>query len=70
MLLQSQKWKLENGKAYEVHLVAGSRSVEAKALAETNSVTIPIDNGNKKKRKNNRMIEAGRRNTDDGSQTE
>jgi len=45
LLLQSQKWKLENGKAYEVHLVAGSRSVEAKALAQTNSVTIPIDNG-------------------------
>jgi hypothetical protein len=44
LLLQSQKWKLENGKAYEVHLVAGSRSVEAKALAQTNSVTIPIDN--------------------------
>jgi hypothetical protein len=44
LLLQSQKWKLENGRAYEVHLVAGSRSVEAKALAETNSVTIPIDN--------------------------
>src|SRR6201999_3475440 len=44
LLLQSQKWKLANAKAYEVHLVAGSRSVEAKALAETNSVTIAIDN--------------------------
>jgi hypothetical protein len=44
LLLQSQKWKLENGKAYEVRLVAGSRSVEAKALAQINSVTIPIDN--------------------------
>jgi hypothetical protein len=43
--LRSQNWKLENGKAYEVNLAAGSRSVEAKALAETNSVTIPIDNG-------------------------
>jgi hypothetical protein len=41
--LRSQRWKLENDKAYEIHLVAGSRSVEAKALADTDSVTIPID---------------------------
>jgi hypothetical protein len=43
LLLQSQKWKLENDRVYEVHLVAGSRSVEAKALSQTNSVTIRID---------------------------
>ena len=31
--LQSPKWKLERGKAYTIRLMAGSRSVEAKALA-------------------------------------
>jgi hypothetical protein len=35
LVLDSQKWKLERGKAYTVRLVAGSRSVEAKALAES-----------------------------------
>ena len=34
LLLDSQKWKLERGKVYNVRLVAGSRTVEAKALAE------------------------------------
>jgi len=37
LFLQSQKWKLERGKAYTVHLRAGSRSVEAKALAEVDA---------------------------------
>lgn len=42
LLLDSSKWKLDRGKAYEVTLVAGSRSVPAKALAETKSVTIAL----------------------------
>ena len=33
---------VENGKAYTVRLVAGSRSVEAKALAESKAVTIAL----------------------------
>jgi hypothetical protein len=40
--LDSSKWKLERGKAYDVKLVAGSRSVQAKALAEAKSVTIAL----------------------------
>ena len=40
LVLDSQKWKLERGKTYTVRLVAGSRSVEAKALAEFKAVTI------------------------------
>jgi hypothetical protein len=40
LLLDSPKWKLERGKAYDVTLIAGSHSVQAKALAETRSVTI------------------------------
>ena len=43
LFLQSQKWKLERGKAYTVRLMAGSRSVEAKALAESKAVTIALD---------------------------
>jgi hypothetical protein len=42
LLLDSAKWKLERGKVYSVHLVAGPQSVEAKALAETKSVTIAL----------------------------
>ena len=42
LVLDSQKWKLERGKAYTVHLVAGSRSVEAKALAEFKTVTVAL----------------------------
>ena len=42
LLLESQKWKLERGKAYPVRLVAGVRSVEAKALAESKAVTIAL----------------------------
>jgi hypothetical protein len=40
LTLDSTKWKLERGTAYTVRLAAGSRSVDAKALAETKSVTI------------------------------
>ncbi len=42
LLLDSSKWKLERGKTYDVSLVAGSRAVQAKALAETKSVTIAM----------------------------
>ena len=42
LFLQSPKWKLERGKAYTIRLTAGSRSVEAKALAESKAVTIAL----------------------------
>lgn len=40
--LDSSKWKLERGKAYDVTLIAGSRSVPAKAMAESRSVAIAL----------------------------
>ena len=43
LLLDSRKWKLERGKAHNVRLVAGSRTVEAKALAEFKGVTIALE---------------------------
>jgi hypothetical protein len=43
VLLDSTKWKLNRGKAYSVRLGAGSRSVDAQALAETKSVTIALE---------------------------
>src|SRR5215813_11485561 len=43
LILDSAKWKLNRGKAYSVRLVAGSRSVDAQALAETKSVTIALE---------------------------
>jgi hypothetical protein len=42
LLLDSSKWKLERGKTYNVTLVAGSRSIQARALAESKSVTITL----------------------------
>jgi len=42
LLLGSSKWNLERGKAYDVTLTANARSVQAKALAETKSVTITL----------------------------
>jgi invasion protein IalB len=42
LVLNLQKWKLERGKAYTIRLVAGSRSVEAKALAESKDVTVAL----------------------------
>ena len=42
VILKSQKWKLDRGKAYPVRLTAGSRSVDAKALADTKSVSIAL----------------------------
>src|SRR5262252_5601893 len=41
--LDSPKWKLNRGKIYPVRLVAGSRSVDARAFAETKSVTIAFE---------------------------
>jgi hypothetical protein len=43
LILDSSKWKLNRGKAYPVRLVAGSRSVDAEALADTKSVTIALE---------------------------
>ena len=45
LLLNSPKWNLDRGKTYTVHLVAGSRSVEAMAVAESKSVTIALADG-------------------------
>jgi hypothetical protein len=42
VVLESQKWKLQRGKAYPVRLAVGSRSVDATARAEAKSVTIPL----------------------------
>ena len=42
LFLQSQRWNLKRGKAYTVQLKAGSRSVEAKALAESKAVTVAL----------------------------
>jgi hypothetical protein len=42
LLLDSPKWKLERGKAYGVTLVAGARSINAQALAESKGVTIAL----------------------------
>jgi hypothetical protein len=42
LLLDSPKWRLERGKAYGVTLVAGARSINAQALAETRGVTIAL----------------------------
>jgi hypothetical protein len=42
LLLDSPKWRLERGKAYGVTLVAGQRSINAQALAETKGVMIAL----------------------------
>jgi hypothetical protein len=42
LVLESKKWKLDRGTAYPVHLVAGLRSIETKALAELRAVTIAL----------------------------
>src|ERR1700722_18001340 len=42
LLLDSSKWRLERGRAYEVTLVAGQRSVDARALAGARGVTIAL----------------------------
>ena len=43
VLLDSPKWKLARGKAYPVRLIAGTRSVDAQALADAKSVTIALE---------------------------
>jgi hypothetical protein len=42
LFLESSKWRLDRGRAYPVTLVAGPRSVDAKAAAETKGVTIAL----------------------------
>jgi hypothetical protein len=42
VILESQKWKLDRGKVYPVRLTAGSRSVNANALADTKRVSIAL----------------------------
>ena len=42
VILESPKWKLQRGKTYPVRLAAGSRSVDARARADTKSVVIPL----------------------------
>jgi hypothetical protein len=42
LLLDLQKWRLERGKSYPVTLLAGSRSVDTHALADTRGVTIDL----------------------------
>ena len=42
LVLGSRKWKLEQGKAYPVRLIAGSRSIEAQASADLESVTVAL----------------------------
>jgi hypothetical protein len=42
LLLDSSKWKLDRGKAYDVTLAAGTRAIQVKALAENRSVTISL----------------------------
>jgi hypothetical protein len=41
-MLESKKWKLDRKNSYPVRLTAGSRSVNAKGLAETKSVSITL----------------------------
>lgn len=42
LAIDSPKWRLERGKAYSVKLAAGPQTVEAKAMAESKSVTIAL----------------------------
>lgn len=42
LTLDSSNWRLDRGKAYTVKLSTGSRSTEARALAESRSVTIAL----------------------------
>jgi hypothetical protein len=58
VILESQKWKLDRGKSYPVHLTAGSRSVETKAMAETKRVSITLADSrlNSKLRSVNKLL--------------
>jgi hypothetical protein len=42
LMLESKKWKLERKNSYPIRLTAGSRSVNAKARAETKSVNVTL----------------------------
>jgi len=42
LVLDSPKWKLDRGATYSIRISAGSRSMNAKALAESKSVTIAL----------------------------
>src|SRR3977135_1862462 len=42
LVLDSNKWKLERGKAYTVRLAVGSHSAHAQRLAGTQRVEIPV----------------------------
>ncbi len=42
LAVDSPKWKLERGKAYAIKLAAGAQTVDAKAMAESKSVTIAL----------------------------
>jgi hypothetical protein len=42
LILESKKWQLDRGKSYPVRLTVGSRTVDAKAMAETKSVSITL----------------------------
>lgn len=50
LTLDSSKWRLEEGKAYPVHLAVGSQDVEVKALAASQSVTITLSDTDLNKR--------------------
>jgi hypothetical protein len=41
-MLESKKWKLDRKNSYPIRLTAGSRSVNAKARAETKSVNVTL----------------------------
>jgi hypothetical protein len=42
LILESKRWRLDRGKSYPVRLTTGSRSLNAKARAETKSVSIAL----------------------------
>jgi hypothetical protein len=42
LMLESKKWKLERKNSYPIRLTAGSRSVNAKARAETKSMNVTL----------------------------
>ena len=69
LLLDSQKWKLERGKAYTVRLVAGSRSVEAKALAEFESCNHRFGRPNSQRKIANRRRSGSQRRRIDAAGT-
>ena len=57
LTLTSERWKLENGKAYPVEFVAGRTTWKADVAASANAVRIPLTDArfNKALRRTNRM---------------